>query len=210
MHSSFKNVLKAGMLVAALAIGTGVAHADSMVFSGTTTGVFSTTNTSTDQTLSYTGGAFNGTTSNSGYISFGGNGSNFGNLTLSAGTAAFNNDPFALTITFSAPTGIAGGQNSIFNATVFGSVTAPTDGGATITFDPSATKYTFSNGATSGSFTLNLNNVSVFAGQTASVTGYITSVSSAATPEPNSLMLLGTGFVSAAGMLMRRRKMMAS
>ena len=209
MHSNFKHVLKAGLLAAAFVVGSAVAHADTMNFSGTTSGSFGATG-STDQTLTFAPGTFSGTTSNSGYVAFGGGGSNFGTFTLSPGTANFNNDPFTLMITFSDPTGISGGQNSTFSALVTGSVTAPVNGGANVTFNPSMTSYSFANSNQTGSFTLNLNNVAVFAGQTASVTGFIQETSVAATPEPNSLMLLGTGFVSAAGMLMRRRKMMAA
>lgn len=205
---NFTHAIKAGFVAAALVLGTTVAKADTMTFVGSTSGTFAN-NTTTDQTLTYSSGTFNNTTSNSGYLAIGGGGANFGLFTLSAGSATFANDPFSLMITFTNPTGISGGQSSTFSALVTGSVTAPTDGGATVVFSPNSQVYNFNNGTLVGNFTLNLNNVSVTAGQTASVTGFIQETSVAATPEPNSLMLLGTGFVSAAGMLMRRRKMNA-
>ena len=85
-----------------------------------------------------------------------------------------------------------------------------TNGGVTVNFNPNKQSYTFANGQETGTFTLDLNNLSVQPGFTNDISGVITEKSMAVTPEPNSLMLLGTGFVSAAGMLMRRRKMMTA
>ena len=214
VNTSFlKHAVKACTLVAALVIGTGVAKADSMTFSGTTNGTFASTGTAAYQQLSFSNGSFNGQTSATGDVAFGQaanpNGS-FGNFTLGTATNNYNGQTFNLNILFANPGGINGGQNSSFTATTQGTVSSTTGGGVRITFAPSIQSYTFANGVSSGSFTLQLDSLSLFAGQTNAVSGFIQSTSVAATPEPNSLMLLGTGFVSAAGMLMRRRKMMAT
>lgn len=204
----FNTLLQSAAVTTALVLSTAVAKADTMLFDGTTTGVFTQNNSTQLQGLSFKGGSFSGNTSDSGYVAFGGAGSNFGVFTLdSTMNSSFTSNPFQLTITFQDPSGISGGQNSTFSAIVTGSVTANSGGGATISFNPNSATYNFANSMGMGNFTLNLNNVSVFTTQSATVTGYIQST---VTPEPNSLMLLGTGFVSAAGMLMRRRKAMTA
>ena len=212
MQTTFKNALKAGTIAAVLVLGTAAAHADTMNFVGSTTGVFTQNGTTTDKTLTFNSGNFDVTTSTNGFVSVGTTSTtnSFGTFRLTNGTADYTNDPFQLTILFTNPTGINGGQNSTFSATVIGSVTRGSGGGVNVSFSPSTQSYTFANGVQSGSFTLNLNNVAITNGSTSAVTGFIQSTTVAATPEPNSLMLLGTGFVSAAGMLMRRRKTMTA
>lgn len=216
---SFKHAFKAGALVLALALGTGVAKADSVYFAGSTTGGFnSDTPSSMDsyKTLSFAGSSFSGTTSSSGYLAIGGSSgttsNNFGMFTLSSGNAKYGGTTFTLLIDFTDPAGITGGQTADYFAKVTGSISDNTDGGVTINFNPNSQVFSFSNPNQSGDFKLHLNNLSLnpTTDQSESVTGFLqTSSVVTATPEPNSLMLLGTGFVSAAGMLMRRRKAMS-
>ena len=208
------SIIKSGMLAAALVLGTTVAaHADSMTFAGTTSGSFVSTGTSSYQGLSFAAGNFSGNTSASGDVAFGQAGNpngSFGTFTLGTASNSYTGQQFNLSVLFSTPAGITGGQSSSFTATTTGTVTANTGGGVRVTFAPITQNYTFSNGVSSGTFTLSIDTLSLYPGQQNAISGYIQSTTNAATPEPNSLMLLGTGFVSAAGMLMRRRKMMSA
>lgn len=201
------------LTAAIISAGTLAAHADPMTFAGTTTGSFTGaagTSTATVSTLTFNGGTFNDTTANNGFVAIGNNGTsdNFGAFTLSASTASYNNQPFTLTILFSMPTGINGGQSSNFAATINGDVTS-TNGGVEVTFTNPSKTFTFTNGTQTGTFTLNLNNVAIGTGNQAPITGYInsTTTSVAPTPEPSSLMLLGTGLLSAAGVALRKRSL---
>ena len=211
----FKRAVNTCMLAATLTIGSLAMRADAINFSGSAAGAFSggaPSSTSSLNTLNYFGSTFNDMTSAGGFLAFGGDGvanttnfNNFGAFQLLTGTAMFSGNPFQLLLTFTNPGGINGGQSTSFNAIVFGQVTN-VSGGVQVAFSPNSQAYTFSNGVQTGSFTLTVNNVSINAGQTASLTGYIvSSASSAVTPEPSSLVLLGSGLMSAAGMIVRRR-----
>ena len=77
--------------------------------------------------------------------------------------------------------------------------TSSIDGSGTLTLKGSGTLVETGYDNTLGAFTLTSNS-------SGTITGFQLVSSVAATPEPSSLVMLGTGLVSAAGMLVRRRR----
>ena len=125
---------------------------------------------------------------------------NFGQFFLASSLANYSGNNFTLRLTFTAPTGIVGGNSQLFTATVTGAVSGSGTGRVTINFDNTPMIFTFSNTAGSdGSFTPTLNDLSIDPGQDASITGQITSASQTTIPEPTRLFLLGSGLTAVMG-----------
>jgi len=189
---------------------SGFAGAEEFTVAGTAQGAWnggSIGQTGTLLGLTYTGSTFSDTTSN-GFVAFGGdpnpgggNFNNFGSISLGGQSALYNGNTFSLRLTFSAPTGIAGGGATTFTANVTGQVSNTTNGGVQISWGNNGTStYTFANNNQTGSFTLNLNPVAIAPGKTVSVTGYVTG--QAAVPEPATMAGVGLGLLA----LVRRRR----
>ncbi|MCP9496504.1 MAG: PEP-CTERM sorting domain-containing protein [Pyrinomonadaceae bacterium MAG19_C2-C3] len=183
------------------------ARADEVTVSGTTTGSFSN-----PAGISFTPGSFTATTAN-GVAVIGGNtstttnGSNFGAITLPDGNTSFDGRTFTLVVTVTAPAGITGGNPATFNATLTGTITNnPRGGGVIVTFTNPSQSFTFNNGTTSGAFSLTVQNVFVFPGQTAEIRGILQGSQTGAIPEPATLILLGTGLTGVAARIRKRRK----
>lgn len=188
-------------------LAQGVARADEVTIAGSTSGVFGGTTTG----LSYTPSTFNVTTAG-GTAALGAaapsNFNNLGSFTLAA-TPTTLNGTFTLTVNFTLPTGISGGNSAVYSATVTGTVSGANGGGAVITFDPATRSqvFTFNNGTTSGGFTLTLPDfIGVNPGDTIALSARITGAQQNPVPEPATMILLGTGISGVAAMVRRRRK----
>ncbi len=187
-----------------------VASAVEINIAGTSTGAFNaqgSANVNTLLGLTYNGSTFSQTTAG-GFAAFGGNPNpsanvdNFGSFTLTGAINTYTGNTFTLLLNITDPLGIVGGGSQSFQAAVVGQVVSIAAGGVNVSFGANSTHtYTFANATSVGTFTLNLNNVALTPGQSASLTGYVLA---SATPVPEPATLAGLGIASLA--LIRRRR----
>jgi hypothetical protein len=186
--------------IAFFTLAQGVARADEVTITGSTTGVVSGV-----PQLTFTGNAnFTGTT-NLGIGSLSGPNS-LGSFFLSTAPSQLVAGSFTLNVTFTVPSGIAGGQGATYTATITGSVSPNINqGGVTIDFDNTPQVFTFNDGTNTGSFSLTVADLFVQSGQAANLTAGITGAQNPI-PEPATMLLLGTGLSGIAAGVRRRRK----
>ncbi|SRR6266516_2264893 len=199
-----KSLVLAIATLGILAFSHGVARADEVTISGSTTGTI----TGVPQ-LTFVGNpSFTGITALGGGSLSGAN--RLGTFSVSADSFQFVTGTFVLHITFTSPTGIAGGQDVSFDAEITGTVAPnPDEGAVFITFDTLILERTFDNGTSSGDFTLLLDVpafILVPTGRSVDLNARIFGQQTSAVPEPATLLLLGTGLTGIAAKLRKRKK----
>jgi hypothetical protein len=178
----------------------GTARADEVTLSGTTSFIHAVPSLSFTPSAGFTGTTSLGIGSLSGPNSL-------GTFFLNTAPTALTGGGFQLDITFTAPTGIAGGQGATYIATIVGSVSPNVDqGGVSVHFFNPTQTFTFNDGVNSGSFSLTVADLFVQSGRAADLTAGFTGQQNPVIPEPTTLLLLGTGITGIAAKLRQRRK----
>lgn len=196
-----KSLALAVVAIVVFTLGEGVAQADEVTLTGSTSGII----TGIPPLITFTGnGFFTGTTANGIGALSGPN--SLGSFFLPTAPLQGVGGLFTLTVTFTSPTGISGGQGATYTALIEGVVSPNINqGGVNIDFNNTPQVFTFNDGTNIGSFSLTIADVFVQSGQAANLTAGITGRQSAI-PEPATLLLLGTGLTGIAARLRRRRK----
>jgi hypothetical protein len=196
----FKPLAMGIALIAIFGAGQ-IAKADPVTVTGTSSGTVTGTAASF---LTFTGNNFTATTAG-GVGSFSGT-DRIGTFVLASTTGETPvSGNFTLNLTFTAPSGINGGQSTTYTATVSGTISTPNVGGVQIVFNNPIQTFTFTNASGSGSFSIELPNIFVQSGETANLTAGLTG-NQTAVPEPATMILLGTGLAGVAARIRKRRK----
>jgi hypothetical protein len=200
--------IAAVVLIALVAQATPSVAQQNVRFSGEARGCFGNNCTpayySGADYLNFTGGSFDGWTHN-GYMPI-----TFGYFTWDAFHGIDHIDsPFTLFLSFAYPTGInpdptysGDAEGWIIRGRIWGLSTT------TLQFEPNSRWYTFDGGQpdTPGHFRLTVRDTYIAGMGRSYLTGYVSDASTHVTPEPISMILMGTGLAGIAGVRRRRRQ----